>query len=233
MDQEYTNKLYEQYTAQRVKLDDASLEAAGRYDRAVLAISTGALALSVTFIDKIASTPQPWTLFLLVIGWLLLLIAIILQLLALSASHDATREQINILDQQYNYYLSAKDPGEAVRNGWDEPINKFNSRVSNYNTGAQVALISGVVIVLAFSAINVFYKKKVNYERKQKATSTQATSTQATSAQATSAQATNTKTINTKTTSTQSTPSDKRRVHQGKLYTTERPTTTSAASKER
>jgi hypothetical protein len=174
----------------------------------------------------------------LVIGWLLLLIAIILQLLALSASHDATREQINILDQQYNYYLSAKDPGEAVRNGWDEPINKFNSRVSNYNTGAQVALISGVVIVLAFSAINVFYKKRVNYERKQKATSTQATSTQATStqatsAQATSAQATNTKTINTKTTSTQSTPSDKRRVHQGKLYTTERPTTTSAASKER
>ncbi len=101
MSQNYANQLYEEYTAQRVRLDDASLEVAGRYDRVFLTISTGSLALSVTFIDKIISIMQTWTLFLLVIGWILLLIAVILQLLALSASHNATREQINILDQQY------------------------------------------------------------------------------------------------------------------------------------
>lgn len=177
MNEEYTSKLYEEYSAQRTKLDDASLEAAGRYDRTVLAISTGALALSVTFIDKIASTPQAWTLFLLVPGWLFLLASIISQLLALSASHEATREQIKILDKQYSYYFSANDSAEAVRNGWEEPKNKYNSRVNLYNLVAQIVLISGVLLVLAFSAINICYKKGENHERKQETNPSQ-TSTQ-------------------------------------------------------
>ena len=180
MSEEYANRLYDEYTAQRVKLDSASLEAGGRYDRAVLAISSGALALSVTFIDKIASAPQPWTLFLLVSGWLLLLVAIIFQLLALSASHEATREQINILDKQYAYYLSTDDPEEAVRNGWEEPPNKFNSRVNKFNIVAQVALISGVVFVLVFSAFNVCYKiKGENDERKKEAINFEANNSKA------------------------------------------------------
>lgn len=171
MSEEYTNKLYEEYSAQRIKLDDASLEAAGRYDRTVLTISTGALALSVTFIDKIASSPQTWTLFLLVPAWLFLLTAIISQLLALSASHEATREQIRILDNQYSYYLSADEPAEAVRNGWDEPKNKYNSRVNRYNFVAQIVLTSGVVLILFFSAINIVYKNGENREQNNQKTS--------------------------------------------------------------
>jgi hypothetical protein len=64
MSDDYLDKLYQQYSSQREKLDAASIEAAGRYDKAVLTISTGALALSVTFIEKIASNPQHWTLFI-------------------------------------------------------------------------------------------------------------------------------------------------------------------------
>ncbi|MBW2663078.1 MAG: hypothetical protein JRD93_14060 [Deltaproteobacteria bacterium] len=173
MSEEYTSNLYKEYTAQRNKLDDASLEAAGRYDRTVLTISTGALALSVTFIDKIASTPQYWTLFLLVPGWLFLLAAVIYQLLALSASHEATREQIEILDKQYSYYFSANEPAEAVRSGWEEPKNRYNSRVNFYNFVARVVLISGIVLILAFSAINTFYKYGENREQKQEASPSQ------------------------------------------------------------
>ena len=168
MNEDYSNRLYEEYTAQRIKLDDASLKAAGRYDRTILTISSGALALSVTFIEKIASNPQPWTLVFLALGWFLLLVAIIFQLLALSASHEATREQIKILDIQYSYYFSADDPAQAVRNGWEEPANKFNSRVNKFNILAQVALIIGVIFVLTFSALNIFYKKGEHHEQNQK-----------------------------------------------------------------
>jgi hypothetical protein len=168
MNEDYSNKLYEEYSAQRVKLNDASLEAAGRYDRAILTISSGALALSVTFIDKIASNPQPWTLVFLVLGWALLLAAIIFQLIALSASHEATREQIRILDLQYSYFFSSDDPAQAVRNGWEEPTNKFNSRVNNFNIIVQMALITGVVFVLTFSALNIVYKKGEHHEQEQR-----------------------------------------------------------------
>jgi hypothetical protein len=176
MNEDYSNKLYAEYSAQRVKLDDASLEAAGRYERAVLTISSGALALSVTFIDKIASDPQAWTLIFLVLGWVLLLAAVIFQLLALSASHEATREQIKILDLQYSYYFSADDPAQAVRNGWEEPTNKFNSRVNNFNIFAQVALITGVVCVLTFSALNIVYKKGEHHEQEQRPSISQSNS---------------------------------------------------------
>jgi len=52
MNQDYIQKLYSEYTSQRNAMHDASLEAAGRYDRAVLSITTGALAVSIAFLDK-------------------------------------------------------------------------------------------------------------------------------------------------------------------------------------
>ncbi|WP_282002659.1 hypothetical protein [Geotalea uraniireducens] len=155
MNDDYSDKLYKEYSSQREKLDGASLEAAGRYDRAILAISTGALALSVTFIEKIVSTPQTWTLFLLVPGWILLLCTIILQLLALASSQNATSEQIRILDQQYQKYFSAEDAAQAVKDGWIEPENPYVKRTNRLNIVSQITLIIGILLVLAFSSVNV------------------------------------------------------------------------------
>lgn len=155
MSDDYKDKLYKEYSSQREKLDGASLEAAGRYDRAILAISSGALALSVTFIEKIISTPQTWTLFLLVPGWILLLCTIILQLLALASSQNATSEQIRLLDQQYQRYFSVEDAAEAVKEGWIEPENPYVKRTNRLNIISQVSLIIGILLVLAFSSVNV------------------------------------------------------------------------------
>jgi hypothetical protein len=162
MEEDYGAKLYSEYSAQREKLDAASLEAAGRYDKAVLAVSTGALALSVTFIEKIAPNPQHWTLFFLVPGWFLLLTTIILQLLALSSSHNATREQISILDQQYTKYFLAEDPAKLVEAGWTEadPTNRFVALTNRYNVYSQIALYVGIACILAFSSINICFKKE-------------------------------------------------------------------------
>jgi carbon starvation protein CstA len=163
MSHDYLEKLYEQYSSQREKLDAASIEAAGRYDKAVLTISTGALALSVAFIDKIASCPQSWTLFILVPGWFLLLISIITQLLALSSSHNATREQICILDQEYTRYFQADDPATLVKEGWteSEPVNKYVDITNKFNLVSQIALILGIVCILAFSSVNICQKKEM------------------------------------------------------------------------
>ena len=155
MNEDYQDKLYKEYSSQREKLDGASLEAAGRYDRAVLAISSGALALSVTFIEKIVSTPQVWSLFLLVPGWILLLCTIVLQLLALASSQNATSEQIRILDQQYQKYFSAEDAAQAVKEGWIEPENPYVRKTNRLNIISQWTLVVGILLVLAFSSVNV------------------------------------------------------------------------------
>ncbi|GFE58732.1 hypothetical protein [Geobacter sp. AOG1] len=171
MSDDYKNKLYEVYSAEREKLDAASIEAAGRYDKAVLAISTGALALSVTFIEKIASNPQFWTLFLLVLGWVLLLAAIIFQLCALSSSHNSTRDQISILDQQYAKYFLAEDPAKLVEAGMKEPAttNQYVDLTNKYNSWSQITLYVGITCILAFSSINIFLKKEIDVAAKSSA----------------------------------------------------------------
>ncbi|MFZ5763754.1 MAG: hypothetical protein ACOY8P_12610 [Thermodesulfobacteriota bacterium] len=161
MSEEYTDKLYKEYTAQREKLNAASLEAAGRYDRAFLTISTGTLAISVAFIDRIVTNPELWTLYILVPGWISLLVSISMQLLALASSQNATGEQIRILDQQYSKYFSSEDPTLAVQEEYEEPENRYVKRTARLNIWSQILLIFGVVLILAFSSINIYLKKEL------------------------------------------------------------------------
>jgi hypothetical protein len=171
MSEEYIDKLYKEYTSQREKLNAASLEAAGRYDRAFLAISTGTLALSVAFIDKIATNPESWTLYILMPGWLLLIASISLQLLALASSQNATSEQIRILDQEYSVYFSNDNPENTVSERHEEPINRFIQRTSRLNVVSQILLIIGVVLILSFASINICLKKELPCLPKDQATS--------------------------------------------------------------
>jgi hypothetical protein len=62
---EYRKQRYEAYSKEREGLRAAALEVSGRYDKWMLFLAGGALALSVTFIEKIAPHPPPWSFILL------------------------------------------------------------------------------------------------------------------------------------------------------------------------
>jgi hypothetical protein len=55
---EYQKQRYDSYVKERETLNHSSLEISGRYDKSVLFLSGGALALSVTFIEKLP--PRRW-----------------------------------------------------------------------------------------------------------------------------------------------------------------------------
>lgn len=155
---EYKNKLYEEYSVERAKLHDNSLETAGRYDRAVLSISTGALALSVVFVEKIVPQPTKHTVFLLVIAWFLLLSSVVFQLLALSASQLATRKQITLLDAEYKQLLYGNELIPNVGNVTEQKENPFAKKVTLHNTLSLWSLVIGIVFVMVFSTLNILLK---------------------------------------------------------------------------
>ncbi len=159
MNQEYSDKLYAEYSAQRDAMHAASLEAAGRYDRAILTITTGALAVSLAFLDKVVQHPAPSTIPILVLGWILLVSALISQLLALSSSQKACQRQIDILDKEYKRYLYADDPSAAVRNDRSQESNPFSNRTSTYSAVALWGLIGGIILLMVFSAVNMTRKE--------------------------------------------------------------------------
>jgi hypothetical protein len=159
MKKEYTRILHERYVKQRERLLSASLETAGRYDRTHLTVSSGALALSVTFLDKIAPEPVQWTILVIVIAWVLLLLSIIFQLRALDRSENATKEQVAILDAEYKFYFSSDNPADKVREGFIKPDNCYIEITKQYNTIARRCLIVGIILIFVFSAINLWTKE--------------------------------------------------------------------------
>ncbi|NCD35098.1 MAG: hypothetical protein EOL87_16985 [Spartobacteria bacterium] len=152
----YREELYAVYSKERDKLNGASLETGARYDRIVMTLSGGALVISLTFLEKVAQNPIPWTLWLIVPAWLLLLGSVILQLLTFAASQDAIRLQIDRLDNEYTFYFSFTDPAEAVERREPEGVNRFVTRATRFNTCSRWSLIIGMLLLFAFSACNLF-----------------------------------------------------------------------------
>lgn len=153
---DYLNQIYESYKRQRTKLDDAALEAGARYDRTVLTLGGGAMALSLTFVEKIAPSPQAWTLALLILAWLALLVSVILQLLALASSQKAIHYQIQVLDVEYQYYLSSDDlENAAARKQESVTESRHVKNVRRFNEVSRWSLIVGIILLFLFSGFNI------------------------------------------------------------------------------
>jgi hypothetical protein len=98
---------YDAYIKERDGLRNDSLTVSERYDRAILLLGGGALALSLTFLEKIAPHPIPISFVVLGIAWLGLIASILLQLHALSTSQTVTNDEMEIADREYRDYLVA------------------------------------------------------------------------------------------------------------------------------
>lgn len=99
--------------AGRATLTAAELSTASRFDRAMLVISSLALALSVAFAHEYAPQPVGRSNILLVIAWLDYLGSISTILCAFQCNRMATRHEVRMLDRELS------EPGaERVETAW-------------------------------------------------------------------------------------------------------------------
>jgi hypothetical protein len=93
---------YRQYLEERRLLIDAEREQATAYAKYVLFLSSGALALSLTFVQQVAASPRPRTYPLLVLAWFSFAFAIGFTLTSMLLSQKALRHQRDINDEAMN-----------------------------------------------------------------------------------------------------------------------------------
>lgn len=67
---QYQKERHADYSARSIRLDELAFKTSERYDQWVLTLSGGALAVSLTFLEKIAPEPVPATLWFLALSWL-------------------------------------------------------------------------------------------------------------------------------------------------------------------
>lgn len=160
LEYEYRKQRYETYTRERDALRKDSLEVSGRYDQAILALGGGALALSITFLEKIAPHPAAWTFILLGVAWLCLIASVLLELYALASSQTVTNEQIAVADEEYRQYLLSlpEHPQAAPPLKMPETpamIEDRRKRTRSYNDWSRWLLSIGVSLLCAFSLFNL------------------------------------------------------------------------------
>jgi len=132
----------------RNSYNEAELEVSGRYDKYILTLSGGALGLSITFIEKIASNPTSDTLIWLKLSWGCLVVSLLAALLSLVTSQSAIRENREELD-------SAHSENRAPRLSFP----RWFTYVTNaLNWGALLLFILGVVFLCVFSFKNIDQK---------------------------------------------------------------------------
>ena len=159
---EYRKQRYESYTKERDALREDALQSGERYDKAILSLAGGALALSVTFLEKIAPHPFVWSYALLGVAWLCLIVAILLELYALAKTQTVTNMQMDLAGAEYLAYLRSSPEGQSVAPPASEPvkpqeeIDRHKKRTRGLNTWSLRSLTAGIGLICLFSLVNLF-----------------------------------------------------------------------------
>lgn len=128
-----------EYMEERRLLANLEADSYKSFDKALLTFSSGAIALSVTFLEKFDISCGTS---LLILSWTLWLFSILFQLISYFVSGKAMREELAILNEQYKDYKS-------------EPrLNKWTGWPSRLNLAALGAFLLGTFIFLVFISKN-------------------------------------------------------------------------------
>jgi hypothetical protein len=111
-----TKSDYDVYLEERKLLIDAEREGARTLDKAVLTLSAGALALSITFLEKVAPLSTTITRWTLIAAWIAFGVSILLILVSFLTSQWACKRQRDILDDEW--LNAAAEHKQSAKNKW-------------------------------------------------------------------------------------------------------------------
>lgn len=144
------------YLEERKLLVDAERESARSFDKAMLTLSSGALALSITFIRQIAPAPRSET--YLYFAWSGFILALLCTLVSFLSSQSALRKQRDILDRNYRDQPTAFEQKNVM------------SAVTNFlNWFSILSFIAGVLLLTAFAIKNLSIQEVIMSDKNSSA----------------------------------------------------------------
>jgi hypothetical protein len=145
-------------TAERNRLIETRTDQSKTYDQTILTFSAGAIALSITFVEKIAPTPAVPV--LLYVAWCFFGLAVLSVVLSFLASQRAFQLEIDAVTARWNAAVAAENAPAAEGTTADTPkpatrlANRFTAytRYLNYSSGG--LFVAGIVFFVLFGVCN-------------------------------------------------------------------------------
>lgn len=139
------NKLErEVYLQERRDLIQAEAEQSRSFDKAILTLTAGALALSLTFAKDVVPTMSASTTWILQLSWGIFVLSLLLTLTSFQISASAIRRQREILDSE-----------QASNRPVGQQINCPARWTGCLNWGSLIAFMVGAVMMTLFVALNL------------------------------------------------------------------------------
>ena len=139
---------YEGYRDERKALVEGEQASADQFDKSILTIAGGALAISLVFLEKIVPEPKPSTLPYLYCGWTSLVASLCAILSSFLTSQHAYRRQRKIVEAVF-FAQPGKEP---------KMVNYWARTTSVLNWISILVFILGVSMLVAFSTQNIRLK---------------------------------------------------------------------------
>jgi len=136
---------YEYYLRNRKFLTDVGREHARHFDKYILTLAAGTFGLSLLFIRQIAPQPEAGTICLLVTAWVTFGTSILLTLISILLTQEASLKQIKMLDEQYKKH--------DLKEGKTKNVFKTCTRILNWVSMG--FFIIGVGFLITFSVSNL------------------------------------------------------------------------------
>ncbi len=140
---------YQIFIDERKELLSTAKEAAIQYAKAIMTLSAGALALSLTFMKDIAPNPLPNTLFYLKTSWFLFCSSLIAIVISFLLSEFAFIKQVEIAQKALSIDPKKEDINHPSHS------NPYKKWIVFLNILSLLAFILGVILIVLFSASNL------------------------------------------------------------------------------
>jgi hypothetical protein len=135
---------YDTYLEERKLLIEAKDDGSKQFDKGILTLSAGALAISITFINQISPHPKNCTLYLLSIAWISFIMSLLSTLISFLTSQEAYSRAIEILETEF-----FKDKPNSCNKNTYATLTK----ILNYTSA--ILFIIGVIFLVCFCMANL------------------------------------------------------------------------------
>jgi hypothetical protein len=171
----YRKERYQAHILRKNTLSDQAFKTSERYDQWILTISGGALAVSVTFLEKIAPKPAPYTLWFLGFAWGGYIISLITGFFAIYYSREALYRQREIADHEYGHFVQTSTEDKPEGDQLPPEDNRHIKQVKCLTATSTFLLAAATVLLCLFALLNVIAAARKDNPEPAQATSAAST----------------------------------------------------------
>lgn len=143
---EKTEKEIQGWKEYRLSLLEHKSKSDDDFEKYITLISSGALGLTITFIDKISPLENAVFIWIIALGWTLLAITLLLNLYSHFLSSKYTSKSIDEIDDNIAFDNLKKN------------LNDRNKTINRYNGWSIILLFIGILCILIYVILNLYYE---------------------------------------------------------------------------